>query len=70
MWKCTNFGSFFSNVNLCTRLKNSWNDFELSHWHVEPSIDLRLLDIEMYFGTHKDRWDLLGSSRPIRTNKF
>jgi hypothetical protein len=51
-------------------LKKSWNYFELSHWHVGPSIDLRLLDTETYFCPLKDRWDLLGSSRPIRAHKF
>jgi hypothetical protein len=61
---------FVPNVNLCTRFKNSWNYFELSHWHVGSSIDLRLLDTETYFGTLKDRWDLLGSSHPIRAHKF
>jgi hypothetical protein len=58
------------NVNLSTRFKNSWNDFELSHWHVGPSIDLRLLHTETDFGTFKDRWDLLGSSCPICAHKF
>jgi hypothetical protein len=70
MRNCTNFGHFVPNINLSTRFKNSWNDFELSHWHVGPSIYLRLLDTETYFGTLKDRWDLLGSSRPIRAHKF
>jgi hypothetical protein len=37
---------------------------------VGSSIDLCLLDTETYFGPLKDKWDLLGSSRPICAHKF